>query len=640
MSWVDFAFEHHFLLLFALLCILAGFDLWRQYSYNHHAYWFYKYAGAVRSREEFWEIGFHLEEMEHKVESQAAFFDQVSGVTEHFSSEIGVGLRGKHDFSKNGGEHFLTWRRARSSIQNLLHNDSSIFQILCGEEGPPLRIGLNEFRTDERDVCNVFTSPTPPSERALREAGPETMYEMVDAGTDGEFFLRVLSNGRFLTVDQLGRNYEWKLLVGGPVAGAAEKFRLSKDGLLFSPIFKGGFTCEAGKTVLGYQGVYNNFNKFIFKEVGSEQIQRGWELADLSRKVHGIQNEYAASRASNAGQIRENANKVIASESGGGSGDMVKLCIAVPMTSKGTDMNSVANSPFFANLFDSFMKSVDWRSNRIQYRFYLGFDKADPMYDTGDAWSEMREEFSRRAAYHMKQQMMDDVDVRDVLSKSLNMRLMHFEHLEGAPTQVVSQLVLKAYSDGYDYFYQVNDDTLIITPNWAPVFIKTLASNPYIPNFGVTGPLDNNNDLIFTHSFTHRTHIEVFGHLFPTSFKNWWSDDWITTVYGAQHTFTKTGVEIKHNVESQKLGGATRYEIDQGAQMRLSDELRKGHVQIDEWLRDKQLPRLPLPVICDYIPSVAPLLEPLRSSKADGDHRADAEALKHHSRGDEAHDFM
>ena len=58
-----------------------------------------------------------------------------------------------------------------------------------------------------------------------------------------------------------------------------------------------------------------------------------------------------------------------------------------------------------------------------------------------------------------------------------------------------------------------------------------------VANLGVTGPLDINNDKIFTHSFVHRTHIDVFGHLFPPSFKNWWSDDWISTVYGPEHTF-------------------------------------------------------------------------------------------------------
>lgn len=30
------------------------------------------------------------------------------------------------------------------------------------------------------------------------------------------------------------------------------------------------------------------------------------------------------------------------------------------------------------------MKSIDWRSNRFVFKFYLGLDKADELYDTGD----------------------------------------------------------------------------------------------------------------------------------------------------------------------------------------------------------------------------------------------------------------
>jgi hypothetical protein len=56
---------------------------------------------------------------------------------------------------------------------------------------------------------------------------------------------------------------------------------------------------------------------------------------------------------------------------------------------------------------------------------------------------------------------------------------------------------------------QVNDDTQIVSPNWAPKLVAALAANPSIPNFGVTGPSDTNNDKIFTHSFVHRTHFEV-----------------------------------------------------------------------------------------------------------------------------------
>ena len=45
------------------------------------------------------------------------------------------------------------------------------------------------------------------------------------------------------------------------------------------------------------------------------------------------------------------------------------------------------------------MKSIDWRSNEIVFKFFLGFDKADELYDIGDAWSEMRDIFKERATF-------------------------------------------------------------------------------------------------------------------------------------------------------------------------------------------------------------------------------------------------
>lgn len=79
----------------------------------------------------------------------------------------------------------------------------------------------------------------------------------------------------------------------------------------------------------------------------------------------------------------------------------------------------------------------------------------DSIYDTGDAWSNIREEFRQRATYRMIEQLIDESTIKEVLETKLTLKLMHFDHLEGAPTQVVSQLMLSAYVDNFDYFYQV-----------------------------------------------------------------------------------------------------------------------------------------------------------------------------------------
>lgn len=62
----------------------------------------------------------------------------------------------------------------------------------------------------------------------------------------------------------------------------------------------------------------------------------------------------------------------------------------------------------------------------------------------------------------MKEQLLDDAAVTEVLEKHLSLKLMHFDHLTGAPTQVVSQLMLAAYVDNFDYFYQVSTEMEVL----------------------------------------------------------------------------------------------------------------------------------------------------------------------------------
>jgi hypothetical protein len=274
-------------------------------------------------------------------------------------------------------------------------------------------------------------------------------------------------------------------------------------------VVEGFFTCAAGgQMVSGSPGALSDYNSpqsFMLQKVDKEVVRKSYLLVDLSDQILAIQEAYRAKHHKSTDERKSSAVDVIGMD----NLNQVKICIGVPITSKGTKMDQITDSPFWAILFDSFMRSIDWRSNRYIFRFYLGFDKADPMYDTGDAWSDMREEFRRRATYRMEEQMVEEANIHIVLRDVLSIKLMHFDHLEGAPSQIVSQLMLSAYADNFDYFYQVNDDTSIVTPNWAPKLITMLAANPSIPNFGVTGPADSNNNKIFTHSFVHRTHFEV-----------------------------------------------------------------------------------------------------------------------------------
>jgi hypothetical protein len=70
-----------------------------------------------------------------------------------------------------------------------------------------------------------------------------------------------------------------------------------------------------------------------------------------------------------------------------------------------------------------------------------------------------------------------------------------------------------------------NDDLKLTTPDWAPRFVHALRAS-YPPNFGITGPLDLNNERLMTQSFVHCSHLQALGFYYPWRFKNWYSDDW------------------------------------------------------------------------------------------------------------------
>jgi hypothetical protein len=532
------------IVLLTILCCLAAFDLFHQYQMSNEAYWFYQYTEAVRATSEFWNYGFRLERLEEKNDLLVLKLN---------------------NFKKNLVEDSFSFRKAVTShvalsqrVGDTLQNDTNLIQIRCGDNNGLLRLGASDFRADSRDACQLFSGTI------TTASGPETTFEKIYQG-DGAFSLRSISSNLFLQVtppplDNIAA--PWKVVAGSPAPGPAERFWASGEGYLYNALMGGYLQCSNEEMVKGYPGTYSTPNVFELNPVSRDVAHKYRQLVSLSDQIEQIQGAYmkeskrriAKEKLSSAGSAQQRA--------GGGALAVTKICMGVPMTSVKTSMLEVADSPLWTNLFSSFMETVDWKSDRFVYAFYLGFDKADPIYDTGDAWHDMRQEFTKRATLFLKTQLLDDTSIEKILRERLSIKLFHYEHLEGAPSQVVSQVMLQAYGDGYDYFYQVNDDTQLNSLNWAEYLVEALVNSEPISNFGVTGPRDSNNEKIFTHSFTHRTHIEIFGHLFPPSFKNWWSDDWISTVYGGAYTFLLTKVQIRHNVEAQKTAGYTRYEVD------------------------------------------------------------------------------
>lgn len=61
------------------------------------------------------------------------------------------------------------------------------------------------------------------------------------------------------------------------------------------------------------------------------------------------------------------------------------IAIATAITSKGTQMNKVEESPYFRTLLPSILSTWEGGNSGFEYRFYVGFDAGDRIYDSEDS---------------------------------------------------------------------------------------------------------------------------------------------------------------------------------------------------------------------------------------------------------------
>lgn len=216
-------------ILLVTLCLLALIDLLQQYQIQTDSILNINYLRAVKWSVDFWKTGYRLEDLELKIDFQRKYWEEIK-------HQINVGLAPKfkidHNVLRQNTHNFGYTRQSRITLHNLLQNDSAIYQIHCGTNGPLLRVGVNDFRTDVRDACQIHTATS------QDPIGPSAMFEVVDLG-DGSFAMRTLSNGRFVkTVPPPNDNARlpWKLVIGGHLIGSAERFRLEESGRLYSSL--------------------------------------------------------------------------------------------------------------------------------------------------------------------------------------------------------------------------------------------------------------------------------------------------------------------------------------------------------------------------------------------------------------------
>ena len=193
------------------------------------------------------------------------------------------------------------------------------------------------------------------------------------------------------------------------------------------------------------------------------------------------------------------------------------LAFGFPTTFRG--MVEGKEHVFIRALLPSILKTVSQKEfEEFNIVIYIGFDHDDPVLD----------DYAHRSTIRKQAENL-------IGDKPIAIRMFRLPNTHRV-AMLWSMLFVRAMRDGADYFYQVNDDLTLITPNWLTNFTATLDKNQ---GFGIVGPWDEFNELkcqVLTMSMVSRVHYDIFGTYYPVEMKDWKTDRLLTWVYGKNYT--------------------------------------------------------------------------------------------------------
>lgn len=210
----------------------------------------------------------------------------------------------------------------------------------------------------------------------------------------------------------------------------------------------------------------------------------------------------------------------------------MKIGILIPSTSKGRDWKNIKETYLFKHTLKTFLITYD---NEHKYKFYIGIDRNDRIYDN--------------------KEYIDEIQRFMSIMKNTEIEFIYMDNIpKGHLTIMWNKLFQKAYNEKCDYFFQCGDDIEFKTPGWINDCINIQKK---FDNFVLTGPIDKNNTRLLTQSFVSRKHMEIFGYYFPPEIINWFCDDWINNIYKTIDRFDPLLNKYLINI-----GGRPRYNID------------------------------------------------------------------------------
>lgn len=203
------------------------------------------------------------------------------------------------------------------------------------------------------------------------------------------------------------------------------------------------------------------------------------------------------------------------------------VAIMMGATAKNVNAPSTSNMALFTLSLPSIAKTVECG---FIYTVFVGYDVGDPFYDTPAGRANLTEWFEQ----HVRQPLHSQ-------GISIQLESVRVDNPSSKPGPVFNVVARRAFDAGADFFYRINDDTLMLTP-WTAAFACALCSLG--PPYGVVGPVERFNPDFLTHDFVHRTHFAIFDSYYPSELSDWWMDNWISFVYGSARSLRLTSVKV------------------------------------------------------------------------------------------------
>tara|TARA_R110001592_G_scaffold362901_1_gene678764 strand:+ start:63 stop:767 length:705 start_codon:yes stop_codon:yes gene_type:complete len=228
---------------------------------------------------------------------------------------------------------------------------------------------------------------------------------------------------------------------------------------------------------------------------------------------------------------------------------MTRIAFLVPATTHKRDWKDYTETDLYMFLLKSLEEHPP---SGVEITILVGYDHDDTMYSV----AENRMRFNAVFPFTIKWYEYD-------------------ASYKGKPTWIWNSLGDIALNQGFEWMKALGSD--IIVPKdkgWIGKMINDLKKSKKV---GLSAGDSGNPELPMTQFLIHKTHIQIFGWIFPPQIENWGCDNWIQEVYPPAY------IHYSPHLKLLNLGGSPRYEI-KFSRKYISALVKRHRPAVNRWI--------------------------------------------------------